>query len=80
MRIKDNKIDIVHLWNIILIWISLFNILLAFLNCYFENDIIYVVNYTIGAMELLFAIIEFFAIKHNEKVIKKLLKRGKSIL
>lgn len=73
MRIKNNKIDIVHMWNIVMMIIAILNIILAVANIFINSKYIQVIIFTICGMHLLFAIVEFLSIKHNEKVIITLL-------
>lgn len=66
------KIDIVEMFNKILVVIELLNIILCFINLFILSSTLLTINWTVNFIALVFNIAEIIAVRHNDKVIKKL--------
>lgn len=72
-KLKNNKIDLVRLFNIIMIIINVVNVVLSFINIWINTNTIRVINYTVVLISIILASAEFITLRHNEKVIMNLL-------
>ena len=66
------KIDIVEMFNKILVVIELLNIILCFINLFVLSRTLLTISWTVNFIALVFNIAEIIAVRHNDKVIKKL--------
>lgn len=73
---KNNIIDSDLAVSCVLIFIAIINVLLSISNIWIRLEIIRIINYTVDAIVFIIALTKLFIIKHNNKVIKKLFKRG----